>query len=127
MVPTKKQILVIADELSNSGQKPTLALIRKRLGGGSFKPITQAMAEWKARKAAKDGLSPHEPVIGWIGEMATAIWDLSLETAELADKLTAELEFFQERIAAQEKAEKEAEKEALLDYALDKLAVIGSC
>jgi len=33
---------------------PTLAAVRKGLGGGSFTTISEAMTEWKARKAARE-------------------------------------------------------------------------
>ena len=51
MAITKEQIFAVADELDAAGQNPTLASVRKQLGGGSFTTISEAMNEWRARKA----------------------------------------------------------------------------
>lgn len=36
MAITKEQIFMVADELDANGQNPTLAAVRKRVGGGSY-------------------------------------------------------------------------------------------
>ena len=51
MAISKESIWVVADELDAVGDKPTLAVVRKRLGGGSYTTISEAMSEWNARKA----------------------------------------------------------------------------
>jgi chromosome segregation ATPase len=51
---TTARIFEIADELDATGQNPTLATVRKALGGGSYTTISQAMNEWRAKKAAKE-------------------------------------------------------------------------
>ena len=43
MAVTREQIFAVADELDAAGQKPTLAAVRKALGGGSFTTISEAM------------------------------------------------------------------------------------
>ena len=48
MAITKQDILAVADALDAEGVKPTLAAVRKKLGGGSFSTISEAMKEWKA-------------------------------------------------------------------------------
>ena len=53
MAITKEQIFAVADELDAAGQNPTLASVRKQLGGGSFTTISEAMNEWRARKASQ--------------------------------------------------------------------------
>lgn len=40
MAITKEQIFAVADELDAAGQNPTLASVRKQLGGGSFTTIS---------------------------------------------------------------------------------------
>ena len=53
MAITREQIWAAADEIDAAGQNPTLAAVRKAVGGGSFTTIQDAMTEWKAKKAAK--------------------------------------------------------------------------
>ena len=43
MAITTQQIHAIADQLHEQGIKPTLAEVRKALGGGSFTTISEAM------------------------------------------------------------------------------------
>ena len=52
MAITKQDILAAADALDAEGAKPTLAAVRKKLGGGSFSTISEAMKEWKANHAS---------------------------------------------------------------------------
>lgn len=142
MATTKERIFVIADELDANGQNPTLALVRKHLGGGSFTTISEVMAEWKTRKSAKEGPSlrepPPHPITERIGELGAEIWSLAVdlankrlavdrealettrleleagktEAAELADQVTAELDVLQGRVAAMKTAEQTARNEA---------------
>ena len=53
MAITKEQIFAVADELDAAGQNPTLANVRKQIGSGSFTTISEAMNEWRARKASQ--------------------------------------------------------------------------
>jgi DNA repair exonuclease SbcCD ATPase subunit len=121
MAITKDQIFAAADELDATGQNPTLAAVRKALGGGSFTTISEAMTEWKARKAAKESplREPAPPAIAErLVEFGAEIWAIALElanarlaserealeaarteleaergeAAELADQVSAELE-----------------------------------
>ncbi|EBG1931025.1 KfrA, partial [Salmonella enterica] len=41
MAITEEQIMRAADELDQEGQNPTLARVRKKLGGGSFTTISE--------------------------------------------------------------------------------------
>jgi len=131
---TKERIFQVADELDAKGKNPTLAAVRKGLGGGSFTTISEAMTEWKARKAAKEK-PPHEPapqaIIDRLAELGSEIWASALElangrlaterqalenaqaqheaekaeAAELVDQVTAELEMMKNRTSALEAAE----------------------
>jgi hypothetical protein len=46
-MPTTTEIHAIADRLAATGQRPTLAAVRKELGGGSFTTISEAMKDWR--------------------------------------------------------------------------------
>jgi len=140
-VTTKDKIFEIADELDGEGQKPTLAAVRKRLGRGSYTTISEAMGEWKARKATKERPANEpapQPLVDQITELAGQIWTSALELAngrveserenlavvraqietekteavELADHITAELDAMKNRDAALEESEKVARSEA---------------
>lgn len=47
MALTTQQIHAVADQLHADGTKPTLAEVRKALGGGSFTTISDAMQSWR--------------------------------------------------------------------------------
>jgi len=130
---TKEQIFAIADELDAAGQNPTLANVRKQLGGGSYTTISEGMNEWRARKASQVA-HIREPVPATItdklAELGVDIWAVALEmannrlaaerealeavrqdteaarqeTAELADQLTQELDTAKVQITALETA-----------------------
>ena len=134
---TKDRIFAIAEELDAAGANPTLAAVRKALGGGSFTTISEAMTEWRNRKAAKDA-PIREPapqlVADRLAEFGAELWAAALElansrlasehkgletarsqleaekreAAELADQVTAELETLQARLAGLEASEKDA-------------------
>jgi hypothetical protein len=53
MAIDKQQIFKAANELDLTGHSPTLAAVRKVLGGGSFTTISEAMNEWRATKLAQ--------------------------------------------------------------------------
>ena len=140
MAITKDQIFAVAAELDAAGHSPTLAAVRKALGGGSFTTISEGMTEWKARKVAKETplreLAP--PVIAErLAELGAEIWAAALElangrlaserealettrvqleaekleAAELADQVTAELEEAKLALQAGTLAEKAARAE----------------
>ena len=142
MAISKEQIFAVADELDAAGQNPTLAAVRKAVGGGSFTTISDAMNEWKARKAAKE--TPlREPAPNAIAErlteFGTEVWAAALElangrlaaeresleaarveleaekqeAAELADQVMAELEEAKGKLSALEVAERAAQRDVL--------------
>jgi chromosome segregation ATPase len=121
MNTTTERIFAVADELDANGQSPTLAAVRKALGGGSYTTISQAMTEWKARKAAKETLireAAPQAIADLLGKFGMEVWAQALqmangrlaaerealekarqeieaqhqEAAELADQVSAELE-----------------------------------
>ena len=134
MAITAEQIWAAADALDAAGQSPTLAAVRKAVGGGSFTTISEAMAQWRARKA--DQSTPlREPapplVMERLAEVGADIWSAALdlanarlnserealdaaraeleasrlEAAQLADQLTVEIEDAKTRLAALTAAE----------------------
>ncbi len=121
MAITKEQIHSAADELDAAGKSPTLAEVRKLVGGGSFTTISEAMTEWKARRSAQPSVirDPAPPaVVEKLTEFGAEVWAAAMElantrlaterealdgargemeaaraeAAELADQLTAELD-----------------------------------
>jgi chromosome segregation ATPase len=136
MAVTKEQIFSAADELAAAGQKPTLEAIRQRTGG-SYTTISPALNEWKARQAT--AAQPlREPAPQAVADRLAEVWGIALELAnarlaserealekaraeleadraeatELADRLAAEVEELQSRLASTEAAEAAARGEA---------------
>jgi hypothetical protein len=84
MAITRESIWTAADQLDAEGDRPTLAAIRKKLGGGSYSTISEAMTEWHARRTQKAVQT--EPVPEKLGEAATEFaavtWRIARELAE---------------------------------------------
>ena len=141
MAITKKAIFDAADVLDAGGQRPTLAALRKAVGGGSFTTISEAMKEWWAVRAVREAPArePAPAVVGdRLSEVADEIWALALQVAnerlagereafdaaralaeqekveavELADAVTAELETLQGKFSVLEEGERTARQEA---------------
>jgi len=131
MAITKDDIFRAANELDLLGQSPTLAAVRKHLGGGSFTTISEAMSEWKSKRASKDApLREPAPqaIQDQLSSLAGDIWALAIATAnarldaerqsmqdirvaveaerlaavELADQVIAELEELKQKAASME-------------------------
>jgi chromosome segregation ATPase len=85
------------------GQSPTLAAVRKHLGGGSFTTISEAMSEWKSKRASKDA-PLREPAPQAIQDQLTSlagdIWALAIATA--SGRLDAERQSMQDNRVAVE-------------------------
>lgn len=96
MKSTKERIFEIADEIDAAGQNPTLLAVRKALGGGSYTTISDAMQDWKSRKAAK-AIRPLAPppsaVTDRLADLGTEIWSLAIEMAN--GQLAAERDAFE--------------------------------
>jgi hypothetical protein len=142
MAITKQAIFDAADALDAGGQRPTLAALRKAVGGGSFTTISEAMKEYWAFRALREApvLEPAPAVVGdRLSEVAGEIWALALQAAnerlaaereafdaaraqaeqekqeavELADAVTAELETLQGKFSVLEEGERTARQEAV--------------
>jgi len=85
MTTIQERIFAIADQLTASGQRPTLAAVRKALGGGSYTTLQQAMSEWKAaRQESQPVAAPEAPppsVTERMTQATAALWQIALETA----------------------------------------------
>jgi hypothetical protein len=84
MAITKDDIFRAADEIESLGLSPTLAAVRKTLGGGSYTTISDVMSEWKLTKATKS--TPlRDPAPQAIHDQMTKagseIWSLALSLA----------------------------------------------
>ncbi len=84
MAITRDMIWAAATELDIAGEKPTLAAIRKRVGGGSYTTISEAMAAWHSERV--ESLPSPDPVPERLGNETTQfvsmVWKLAQELAE---------------------------------------------
>ena len=87
---TKDEIWAAAQALADAGERPTLAAVRKAVGGGSFTTISEAMAEWRARQdQPKVEIDPAPERIGvQAAELANSLWAQASALAH--EKLQAE-------------------------------------
>lgn len=93
MASNTTRIFEIADELDAAGHNPTLASVRKALGGGSYTTISEAMAEWRAKKAAKDTPvreAMPQAVTELLEQFGTELWAQALQLS--TGRLSAERE-----------------------------------
>ncbi|MBU2768551.1 KfrA, partial [Acidithiobacillus ferrivorans] len=59
---SQEEIWAAADALVKAGGRPTLAAVRKAVGGGSFTTISEAMGTWRARQAIVEPIREPAPV-----------------------------------------------------------------
>jgi len=84
MAISKDDVFKVADAIDAAGQSPTLAAVRKALGGGSFTTISQPLNEWKARKLAKEIVHRDPPpaaINDQLNEMGLEIWSQAIGLA----------------------------------------------
>lgn len=109
MALTVSEIHAVADQLDAAGTTPTLAAVRKALGGGSFTTISEAMQLWKAqRQAVAAPLREPAPAAFTerLGEIAADLWAIALELAN--SRLRAEREALEQARIELEQARQEA-------------------
>jgi chromosome segregation ATPase len=134
MAITKDQVFQAASHLDANGQTPTLAAVRKALGGGSFSTISEFMAEWREHRDTLPE-STHEStppaILEKAAELAAHVWSTAMNISNTrlateretmciaenqlrnqlkdaiatADELTAEIDQLQTQIAALTAAE----------------------
>jgi DNA repair exonuclease SbcCD ATPase subunit len=109
MAVTRELVWAAADVLDQSGEKPTLASVRKQIGGGSYTTISSAMTEWHARRAAQKAPARDpvpERVAEAAAELAGMVWQAAIEIADgrLQNERAALEEARQQMAAAQGEA-----------------------
>jgi len=113
---TREAIWEAADELEAEGARPTLNAVRKKMGGGSFTTISDAMTVWKERQRVQPVTEPLPgELASSVNSLAAEIWIAARGAAERA--LAGE----RERLAA-EQAEVRAQAAEAVELA-DGLAV----
>jgi chromosome segregation ATPase len=83
MAISREQVFAAANELVESGQKPTLELIRQKLGG-SYSTLSPLLREWRAAKASADAPLQEpvpESISGRLEDVAGEIWRVALDLA----------------------------------------------
>ena len=108
MAISKEDVFRVADEIDLSGQSPTLAAVRKALGGGSFTTLSPPLNEWKAIKNAKEVTHREPPppsVSEQLTELGQEIWSQALSLAN--GRLDAERQSLEEARVQTEAARQE--------------------
>jgi hypothetical protein len=123
MAITRDGIWSTADQMNQAGEKPTLAAIRKKLGGGSYTTISDAMTEWRARRAMQKG-APRDPVPEKVAEaaaeFAALVWQVAQEISD--GRLQAEHTAIEQ--ARQQMQAEKAEAAAFADQLNQELDVV---
>ena len=113
MAITTEQIHATADQLQEQGIKPTLAEVRKALGGGSFTTISEAMKSWRQDNQQEEQLRQVELPSGITERLQTLgadMWQTAIDIAN--DRLVKEREAL-ESIKAKAQAETDEAQEAV--------------
>ncbi|WP_289048568.1 DNA-binding protein [uncultured Psychrobacter sp.] len=113
MAITTQQIHAIADQLHEQGIKPTLAEVRKALGGGSFTTISEAMKSWRQDNQEEEQLRQVElpsSIAERLQTLGADMWQTAIDIAN--DRLVKEREAL-ESIKAKSQAETDEAQEAV--------------
>jgi chromosome segregation ATPase len=93
MAITTESIHEAANKIADRGEKPTNAVVREELGGGSFTTISAAMKLWKDKRSEEHELAEvqvPEAITGRFDQLQGAIWSAAINEAER--RLSAERE-----------------------------------
>ena len=113
MAITTQQIHAIADQLHEQGIKPTLAEVRKALGGGSFTTISEAMKSWRQDNQQEAQLRQVElpsSIAERLQTLGADMWQTAIDIAN--DRLVKDREAL-ESIKAKSQAETDEAQEAV--------------
>ena len=113
MALTIQQVHNTADQLQGQGIKPTLAEVRKALGGGSFTTISEAMKSWRQDNQEEAQLRQVELPSGITERLQTLgadMWQTAVDIAN--DRLVKDREAL-ESIKAKAQAETDEAQEAV--------------
>ena len=108
-----QQVHNTADQLQEQGVKPTLAEVRKALGGGSFTTISEAMKSWRQDNKEEAQLRQVELPSGITERLQTLgadVWQTAIDIAN--DRLVKDREAL-ESIKAKSQAETDEAQEAV--------------
>ena len=113
MAITTPQIHATAEQLQEQGIKPTLAEVRKALGGGSFTTISEAMKSWRQDNQQEEQLRQVElpsSIAERLQTLGADMWQTAIDIAN--DRLVKEREAL-ESIKAKSQAETDEAQEAV--------------
>lgn len=113
MALTTEKIHAEADKIHAGGERPTLARVRKALGGGSFTTISESMQSWWQKQSEDHALGEvevPEPLNERVEQLKAAAWQAAIEEAE--KRLSAERAALDEA-QAQASGEVEEAREAV--------------
>ena len=127
MAITLQDIHAVADNIAAEGGKPTLAIVRKALGGGSFTTISEGMQAWKVKHQAQVIMTPlREAAPAAVSERLSAfggeIWAIALELSNA--RLQSEREALEQ--VRQELAQTQQETIDLADQLNEELDQAGN-
>ena len=108
MALTTQDIHATADTLAEQGIKPTLAEVRKALGGGSFTTISDAMKSWRQEQQTEQQLQRVDlpsAIDDRLQSLGAEMWQSAINIAN--DRLAAEREAL---AVAQAKAQAETDE-----------------
>lgn len=108
MALTTQDIHATADALAEQGIKPTLAEVRKSLGGGSFTTISEAMKSWRQEQQTEQQLQRVDlpnSINERLQSLGADVWQSAINIAN--ERLTAEREAL---AVAQNKAQAEIDE-----------------
>lgn len=125
MAITTQQIHAIADQLQEQGVKPTLAEVRKALGGGSFTTISEAMKSWRQDHQEEEQLRQVELPGGLterLQSLGADMWQTAIDMAN--DRLVKEREAL-EVIKVKAQAETNEAQEAVKTLEAEQADLLG--
>ncbi len=123
MALTVDKIHAAADHIAIQGERPTLARVRKALGGGSFSTISEAMQSWRQKQTEEHALAEVEvpqAINERVEQLKAAAWEAAVAEAER--RLSAERAALEEAQtqAAGEVAEAQEAVQTLEDEASER-------
>jgi len=125
MAITTQQIHAIADQLHEQGIKPTLAEVRKALGGGSFTTISEAMKSWRQDNQQEEQLRQVElpsSIAERLQTLGADMWQTAIDIAN--DRLVKDREAL-ESIKAKAQAETDEAQEAVKNLEGEQADLLG--
>lgn len=99
MAITIEKIKQAADDLNGRGTRPTLAAVRKLIGGGSYTTISEGINLWKQEQTQKAPVTPENlmptELQAHLEGLGNQLWSLAIEKAN--NRLKSEQEEFAKR------------------------------